>query len=220
MKPLLNRKEAGIKLAETLDQISDGAVVLAVPRGGVVVGFEVAKKFGIPLDIIITKKIGAPGNPEFAIGAVAEDGTLLLDDNLVQSLNVSEEYIQNEVERQKNEIKRRLESYRGKSSAPEIAGRQVILVDDGVATGSTLKVALRSLRRRGAHPLVVAVPVGPVDTCKELEKEADRVICLHTPEPFYAIGQFYEDFDQTNDEEVKESLSQSRMLHQKTEEAY
>jgi putative phosphoribosyl transferase len=215
---LLNRKEAGIELAKSLEDINKDAIVLAIPRGGVVVGFEVAKKFGIPLDIVITKKIGAPNNPELAIGAVAEDGTLLLDENLATSLGVSQQYIKDEVARQKSEIQRRLENYRGDAPRPAINGRQVIVVDDGVATGSTLKVALRYLRSGGARPLVVAVPVGPSDTVNELKKEADRVVCLHTPEPFYAIGQFYEDFDQTNDEEVKNLLSEARRTQKNTAE--
>jgi putative phosphoribosyl transferase len=207
MKLLKNRTDAGKKLAIALKGLSKKAIVLAVPRGGVVVGYEVAKELGVPLDIFITKKIGAPNNPELAIGAVAEDGTLLLDESLVEMLGVTQGYIEEEVERQKTEIKRRLKSYRGNVANPVVAGREVVLVDDGVATGSTLKAALRSLRKQGAKPLVVAVPVGPLDTVNALKYEADHVVCLFTPEPFYAIGQFYEDFDQTSDEEVTELLS-------------
>jgi putative phosphoribosyl transferase len=209
MKLLKNRTDAGKKLAIALKGISKKAIVLAVPRGGVVVGYEVAKELGVPLDIFITKKIGAPNNPELAIGAVAEDGTLLLDESLVEMLGVTQAYIEEEVERQKTEIKRRLKSYRGNVANPVVAGREVVLIDDGVATGSTLKAALRSLRKQGAKPLVVAVPVGPLDTVNSLKYEADQVVCLFTPEPFYAIGQFYEDFDQTSDEEVKELLSRT-----------
>jgi len=210
MKLLKNRTEAGKKLASALKSTSKKAVILAVPRGGVVVGFEIAKELGVPLDIFITKKIGAPNNPELAIGAVAEDGTLLLDESLVELLGVSQNYIAQEVERQKIEINRRLKSYRGNVAKLEVVGREVILVDDGVATGSTLKAALRSLRKQGAKPLVVAVPVGPLDTVNALKQEADRVVCLFTPEPFYAIGEFYEDFDQTSDEEVTELLSRAK----------
>ena len=210
MKLFTNRTEAGKQLAASLQNISKNAIVLAVPRGGVVVGFEVAHALNIPLDIIITKKIGAPENPELAIGAVAEDGSYLLDDKLVRMLGIPQSYIKAEVERQKAEIKRRLKSYRNDAPSPEIAGREVILVDDGVATGSTLKAALRSLRNRGAKPIVVAVPVGPTETVTELKKEADRVICLLTPKPFYAIGEFYEDFEQTTDEEVVELLKRCK----------
>ena len=204
-----NRVEAGQKLASALKNIDKNAIVLAIPRGGVVVGFEVARVFNVPLDIIITRKIGAPGNPELAIGAVAEDGTYLLDNNLVEMMGVPQDYIEREVENQKNEIKRRLQRYRGNSPSPILAKREVILVDDGVATGSTVKAALHFLRRIGVKNLIVAIPVGPADTIKELKREADYVICLHMPEPFYAIGEFYENFDQTSDEEVIELLRQS-----------
>jgi len=210
MKFLTNRTDAGQKLASAMKDVGKNAIVLAVPRGGVVVGYEIARTLKLPLDVIITKKIGAPDNPELAIGAVAEDGTFLLDDHLVRMLGVPQSYIKAEIEAQKSEIKLRLERYRGKASGPKVEGREVILVDDGVATGSTLKAALRSLRNRGAKPLVVAVPVGPPDTIRELKKEADRVVCLFTPEPFYAIGEFYEDFDQTSHEEVMQLLEQSR----------
>jgi len=184
--------------------------VLAVPRGGVVVGYEIAKALGIPLDIIVTKKIGAPDNPELAIGAVAEDGTFILDEDIVRQVYVPKGYVEEEVERMRQEIQRRLIRYRGDVPYPDLKNREVIVVDDGVATGSTLKAALKLLRRRGAKSVTVAVPVGPPDTIHELEKLADRVICLHTPAMFYAIGQFYEDFSQTNDEEVTELLRRSR----------
>jgi putative phosphoribosyl transferase len=204
-----NRVQAGQKLASNLTNISADAIVLAVPRGGVVVGYEIAQAFNLPLDVVITKKIGAPGNPELAIGAVAEDGTLLLDENLVEMLNVPQNYIREEVETQKGEIKRRLQNYRETNLAPQVADRMVIVVDDGVATGATLKAALRSLRKRGAKPLVVAVPVGPPETIAALKGEADQVICPYTPDPFYAIGEFYVDFEQTPDQEVRDLLQKA-----------
>jgi predicted phosphoribosyltransferase len=210
MSLLKNRVEAGKQLAQTLNTVSENAIVLAVPRGGVVVGYEVAKSLGIPLDVIVTKKIGAPENPELAIGAVAEDGTFILDEDLARRLYVPKEYINEEVERMRQEIQRRLVRYRGNVPYPSLKGREVIIVDDGVATGSTLKAALRLLRHKGAKTVTVAVPVGPPDTIQELEKLADRVVVLQTPEPFYAIGQFYVDFTQTDDEEVAELLKQSR----------
>ena len=205
-----NRVEAGRKLASALKGVGKDAIVLAVPRGGVVVGFEVAHALHLPLDVIITRKIGAPGNPELAIGAVAEDGSYQLDDSLVDMLRVPKDYIKAEVSNQKAEIKRRLERYRGDAASPTLADREVILVDDGVATGSTLKAALRSLRKIGAKSVTVAVPVGPPDTIREFKREADRVVCLQTPEEFYAIGEFYDDFEQTSDEEVTELLRRSR----------
>ena len=215
MKTFSNRIEAGKKLATALDKIGKSAIVLAVPRGGVVVGFEVAKAFNVPLDVVIARKIGAPDNPELAIGAVAEDGTTILDDRLVKMLQVSEDYIRQEVERQKTEIQRRLLRYRGNVPYPSLSNREVLVVDDGVATGATLKAALMSIRKKGSKSVTVAVPVGPPHTIHELKKLADRVVCLQMQEPFYAIGEFYENFEQTEDEEVIKLLQLSKNLQKK-----
>jgi putative phosphoribosyl transferase len=186
--------------------VGKDAVVLAIPRGGVFVGHEVASTLDIPLDIIIPRKIGAPDNPELAIAAVMEDGTIILDEELIRHFQVSRDYIKEEAERQKLEIERRLKLYRGDSPYPSLKNREVIVVDDGIATGSTVKAALFSLRRRGAKKIIIAVPVGPAPTINELKNETDRLICPVTPEPFYAIGQFYADFGQTGDDEVKRLL--------------
>ncbi|MCW4009340.1 MAG: phosphoribosyltransferase [Candidatus Bathyarchaeota archaeon] len=217
MKVFADRTEAGKQLACALKPVDKDALVLAVPRGGVVVGYEISYALKIQLDVLITKKIGAPGNPELAIGAVAEDGTYLLDDSVVHMFSAPQSYIRAEAERQKNEIERRLRTYRQGASSPEIAGRDVILVDDGVATGATLRAALRSLQNRGTKTVTIAVPVGPSDTIRMFRREADRVVCLSTPEPFYAIGQFYEDFDQTTDEEVIELLKRNKQELQDNE---
>jgi putative phosphoribosyl transferase len=190
--------------------VGKGAIVLAIPRGGVVVGFEVAHALNISLDLIIPRKIRAPDNPELAIGALTEDGTVILDDELVKYLQVSEEYVREESERQRLEIERRLKLYRGDAPYPSLKNREVVIVDDGIATGSTMKAAVASVRMRGAKTILVAVPVGPFSSIEELKREADNVICLYTPEPFYAIGQFYEDFTQTSDEEVRRLLMLSR----------
>ena len=207
MKLFANRVEAGKRLASALKVlVGKDAIVLAIPRGGVVVGYEVAETLALLLDVIIPRKIGAPGNPELAIGAMTEDGTVLLDAKLVEYLHVSENYIKKESASQKLEIQRRLKLYRGDVPYPSLENREVILIDDGIATGSTMKAALVSVRKRGAKTVVVAIPVGPPSTIAELEKEADHVACLHTPEAFYAIGQFYEDFAQTRDEEVTRLL--------------
>ena len=206
-----DRVDAGKRLASALSNFSGKkGIVLAIPRGGVPVGFEIAKTLKIPLDVIIPRKIGAPDNPELAIGAVAEDGTAILDDNLVKYLAVSREYIKEEIERQKQEIRRRLETYRQDSSYPNLKGFDVIVVDDGIATGSTMKAALASVKNRGAASITVAVPVGPPSTIEELEEVADRVVCLYTPEYFQAIGQFYSDFGQTTDGEVIKLLQESK----------
>lgn len=212
VKTFINRVEAGKELASKLRDFagSNNAIVLAIPRGGVVVGYEVAHTLKVPLDVIIPRKLGAPSNPELAIGAVTEDGTTILDEQLVNYLGVSKAYIEEESRRQREEISRRLRLYRGDVPYPNLRNRSVIIVDDGVATGSTIRAALDSLRKRGAKTVVIAVPVGPLSTIRELQRKADRVVCLSTPEDFYAIGQFYSDFNQTPDEEVIALLKLSR----------
>jgi len=207
----VNRVDAGKRLASALKNFSGKyGVVLAIPRGGVVVGFEIAKALNLPLDITIPRKIGAPDNPELAIGAVAEDGSAILDNNLIKYLGISREYIKEESERQKQEIERRLKLYRQEKSYPDLKGFDVIVVDDGIATGSTMKAALASVRNRGAASVTVAVPVGPPSTIEELNELADRVVCLYTPEYFQAIGEFYTDFSQTPDEEVIRLLRENK----------
>jgi len=216
MKFFRDRVEAGKRLASVLkDVVGENAIVLAIPRGGVVVGFEVARALSLPLDIIVPRKIGAPENPELAIGAMAENGVIILDDSLVSYLQVSESYIKRESENQRLEIERRLKMYRGDVLRPDLNNRDVVIVDDGVATGSTMKAALASVRKSGAKRVIIAVPVGPASTIRELEKQADFVACIHTPDSFYAIGQFYENFVQTEDEEVKRLLKQSSRSSEK-----
>ena len=206
-----DRVDAGKRLASALKNFSGKkGIVLAIPRGGVVVGYMISKTLNLPLDMIIPRKIGAPDNPELAIGAVAEDGTAILDQNLIKYLGVSQEYVKEETERQKQEIKRRLKLYRQDTSYPDLKGLDVIVVDDGIATGSTMKAALTSVKNRGAASITVAVPVGPPSTIDELEKMADRVVCLYTPEFFQAIGEFYKDFSQTSDEEVIRLLQENK----------
>jgi predicted phosphoribosyltransferase len=206
-----DRVEAGKRLASALtDFDGKNGIVLAIPRGGVVVGYEIAKALSLPLDVIIPRKIGAPDNPELAIGAMTEDGTIILDDNLITYIGVQRDYIKAESERQKHEIERRLKLYRQNEPYPSLKGLDVVIVDDGIATGSTMKAALTSVKNRGASTVTVAVPVGPPSTIKELKKQADRVVCLYAPEYFQAIGQFYTDFNQTTDEEVIQLLKQSK----------
>jgi predicted phosphoribosyltransferase len=206
-----DRIEAGKRLASSLaDFAGKNAIILAIPRGGVIIGYEIARALRLPLDVIIPHKIGAPGNPELAIGAVTEDGTEILDDNLISYMQVSREYIEAESERQKHEIERRLRLYRQNEPYPNLKNRDVIIADDGIATGSTMKAALASVKNRGARTVTVAIPVGPPSTIKELKKQAARVACLYTPEYFSAIGEFYADFSQTTDEEVITLLKQSR----------
>jgi len=206
-----DRVDSGKRLASALRNFSGKkGIVLAIPRGGVVVGYVIAKTLNLPLDIIIPRKIGAPDNPELAIGAVAEDGTAILDQYLIKYLGVSPEYVIEEAERQKQEIRRRLKLYRQDLSYPDLNGFDVIVVDDGIATGSTMKAALASVKNRGAASITVAVPVGPPSTIEELEKMADRVVCLYTPKLFQALGEFYKDFSQTSDEEVIDLLLENK----------
>lgn len=206
-----DRVDAGKKLASALAGVSGkNSIVLAIPRGGVIVGYEIAKALNLPLDVIIPHKIGAPDNPELAIGAMTEDGTIILDRSVISYLGVPEAYIKEESEVQKREIERRLKMYRKNEPYPDLHGRDVIVVDDGIATGSTMKAALASVRKRGAKTIIAAAPVCPPSTIKELAKEADQIICVHSPEYFSAIGQFYENFEQTTDEEVIEILSESK----------
>lgn len=199
-----DRREAGQKLAEALSFLEGrkDVLVLGIPRGGVVVAAEVARALGAPLDVFITRKIGAPGNPELAIGAVASSGELVIDEGLVLGLGVSPRYVEEETERQKQEIARQMTLYRGHRPPPQLTGKTVVLIDDGVATGATTLAALRALRATDPAELILAIPVGPPDTVERLSAEADRVVCLHTPAWFWAVGAFYEDFSQTPDEEV------------------
>ncbi|MGD6806199.1 MAG: phosphoribosyltransferase [Candidatus Bathyarchaeia archaeon] len=198
-----DRIDAGKRLAAALSDFAGrNGVVLAIPRGGVVVGYQIAEALDLPLDVIIPRKLGAPGNPELAIGAIAEDGTAVLDDELIRYLGVGRQYIYEEGERQKAEIGRRLKVYREGMPPQNLKGKEVIVVDDGIATGSTMKAALASVKNRGAASVTVAVPVGPPSTIEELKRRADHVVCLYTPEYFEAIGQFYANFSQTSDGEV------------------
>jgi putative phosphoribosyl transferase len=206
-----DRIDAGKRLAFALRDFSGkNGIVLSIPRGGVVVGYMIAKALNLTLDVIIPRKIGAPDNPELAIGAVAEDGTTILDNNLIKYLGVNREYIKEETERQKKEIERRLTLYRQDTSYPAVKGLDVIVVDDGIATGSTMKAALASVKNRGAASITVAVPVGPPSKIEELNKISSRVVCLYTPEYFQAIGEFYDDFSQTSDEEVIKILKENK----------
>jgi predicted phosphoribosyltransferase len=219
LKLFIDRVDAGKQLSSALAPLkSPDAIVLAIPRGGVVVGYEAARALGVPLDVTIPRKLGAPGNPELAIGAVAEDGTVILNEEVVSYLGVTKEYIKEESAKQVFEIERRLKSYRGSAPYPNLKNRTIIVVDDGIATGYTMKAALASVRKQGAKTVVMAVPVGPASTIAEMQKEADQVICLRTPDSFYAIGQFYENFDQTTDEEVTRLLKLSRQESKRFQE--
>jgi putative phosphoribosyl transferase len=207
-----DRGEAGRRLADKLMHLKDRQpVVLALPRGGVAVGFEIARALDAPLDIVLVRKIGVPWQPELALGAVT-DGTsheTFIDRDLATSLNVPESYIEEETVRQLEEIERRRKSYSQGRPALGVGGRTAILVDDGIATGSTMRVALRAVRRRGPARLVLAVPVAPPDTFAVLRDGADEAVCLETPARLEAIGFYYRDFHQMSDAEVTDLLARA-----------
>lgn len=198
-----DRSEAGKKLAEELLGYKEkGCIVVAIPRGGVVVADQVARRLGCPLDLIIVRKIGAPGNPELAIGAVAGVEKVTVNKDTVRNLGVSEEYLQAEAVRQLKEIRRRRTLYLGDKPPLDLKGKPVILIDDGLATGYTTIAAIGAVREQGPSSIILAVPVAPQDTCRLLVTKVDNIVCLLMPEVFYAVGQFYVDFSQTTDEEV------------------
>jgi len=207
-----DRRDAGRKLAMALGRFAQNApLVLALPRGGVPVAYEVAHSLHAPLDLLLVRKIGAPGHKEFGIGAVI-DGTdphLVLNEEAVRLVAPSPDYIRAEMHREVAELERRRRAYLGDRHPPDLRGRTVIIVDDGIATGGTMKAALRGARKAGAEKLILAVPVAPREAIEDLRHECDEAICLAMPEPFYAVGNWYANFDQTDDEEVKTLLSHS-----------
>lgn len=209
--PFKNRIEAGRSLARALKSYAErpGILILALPRGGVPVAFEVAQALNIPLDLLIVRKLGLPGQEELAMGAVATGGAKVLNHALMQSLGISEAVLNPVVDKERKELERRERVYRGERPVPEVSGRWVILIDDGLATGSTMRAAVSALRQQRPAGIVIGIPVAPADTVEELRKEADEVVCLATPEPFSAIGEWYEDFSQTSDEEVGDLLAQA-----------
>ncbi len=210
-----DRTEAGRCLAQLLLGFKDQhPVVLALPRGGVPVGFEIARALAAPLDLILVRKIGAPYREELAIGAIAdgEQPELVTDRGLIDYLDVTSEYLEQARSRALEEIERRRRVWFGDRRPIDVAGCTAIVVDDGIATGATMRVALRSIRRRKPARLVLAVPVAPPDTLKELREEVDETICLDTPADFSAVGQFYERFPQLRDEEVTALLDRAREL--------
>jgi len=205
----LDREEAGLHLAEKLKSLGfpKEVLVLAIPRGGVVVGKVVADILGAELDLVAARKLGAPGNPELAIGAVGQEGEAVLDKDLIFNLGVSDSYIKKEIKSQRKEAERRESFFRQGKKPKKIVGRVVILVDDGIATGSTVLAAARIIKAKKPKKLVLAVPVAPAQTVKDLERNFDQLVISETPADFGAVGRFYQSFPQVEDEEVKELLS-------------
>ncbi len=203
------RTQAGKLLAGALGEYRSrrDVIVLGLPRGGVLVAHEIAKGLNVPLDVFVVRKLGAPGQEELAMGAIASGGVQVLDDDLIQQLEIDPEQLDRILQVERLELARRERLYRGGRQLPDLAGKTVILADDGLATGSTMRAALRAVRQLGPSRVVVAVPVAAVDAYEEFRAAADEVACLSTPEPFESVGSWYEDFTQTTDEEVKALLS-------------
>lgn len=211
MRAFKDRYDAGRQLSERLTEYAgrSDVVVLALPRGGVPVAYEVATALDVPLDVFLVRKLGVPGQEELAMGAIGSGGIRVLNEPVVQMLGVSEKEIDRVATQEERELERREREYRNGRPAPEIRGRTVVLIDDGLATGSTMRAAVQAVRRQGASQVVVAVPVAAASTCDDFRGEVDDVVCAVTPEPFYAVGLWYEDFSQTTDEEVRRLLEQS-----------
>ena len=206
--PFADRRQAGKQLATRLAAYADRSdvIALALPRGGVPVAFEVARALHAPLDVFLVRKLGVPGHEELAMGAIASGGVSVLNEEVISRIPVSRSAIDEIAYREEEELKRRERLYRGDRAAPSVQGRTVILIDDGVATGSTMRAAALALRKMQPSKIIVAVPVAAADTCADLRIEVDEVICGATPEPFMAVGAWYSDFKQTSDDEVRDLL--------------
>jgi putative phosphoribosyl transferase len=209
-----DRHEAGVFLASKLRGFANraDAVVLALPRGGVPVGFEVAKALNLPLDVFVVRKLGVPGHEELAMGAIASGGIRVLNQDFIRALAIPDEVVDAIAAEEEREIERREREYRDGRPPIDVQGRTVILVDDGLATGASMRVAALALRQKNPKQIIVAVPVASRQTCAEFESEVDQVICAATPEPFWAVGQWYRNFSQTSDEEVRALLRQAADL--------
>ena len=206
-----DRADAGRRLAGRLAPLRDEhPIVLALPRGGVPVGVEISRALGAPLDVLVSRKLGAPDQPELGIGAVAQGGTRILNQDIVGQIGISDEYVEEITHRELAEVERRLRILRGDRPEPEVRDRTTILVDDGLATGVTARAAVRALRERNPRRLVLAVPVCPPRTARLLAPEVDALICLYTPEDFVAVGLWYRDFEQVTDDEVVALLQKAR----------
>lgn len=211
--PFRDRHHGGQVLADYLAHYRDepDLLVLALPRGGVAVGYEVAQALNAPLDVFVVRKLGFPGHEEYAMGAIATGGVRVMND--LPGLSVSDEQIERAVVREQAELQRRERLYRDEAQPVPIRDRTVIVVDDGLATGATMRAAAEAIRKQGPRHLCVAVPVGARDSCEALSRLADAVVCPATPEPFHAVGLWYQDFPQTSDDEVRQLLEQAHALH-------
>jgi putative phosphoribosyl transferase len=206
-----DRREAGRILACRLAEYANrpDVLVYGLPRGGVAVAYEVAQALRVPLDVFLVRKLGVPGHEEFAMGAVASGGVRVLNRDVIGALQIPEAVVEQLIAREERELERRERAYRGDRPAPDLRGKTVILVDDGLATGSTMLAAVTALRQRQRVQVVVAVPVGSPETCDALSPHVDEIVCSVTPDPLYAVGLWYDDFSQATDDEVRELLAEA-----------
>jgi putative phosphoribosyl transferase len=213
--PFRNRSAAGRALAARLTKYANrpDALVLALPRGGVPVAYEVAAALNVPLDVFLVRKLGVPGQEELAMGAIASGGTRVMNEDVVRFLHLDERHIASVVAREQQEIERRERAYRDGRPPLDLRDRSVIVIDDGLATGATMRAAARAIRAQGPAEVVIAVPVAARETCEDLRNEVDEIVCATTPDPFHAVGLWYQDFDQTTDDEVRALLARNREQH-------
>jgi predicted phosphoribosyltransferase len=214
LQPFADRREAGRELASRLDPYRGGrdVVVLGLPRGGVPVAYEIATALGAPLDVFLVRKLGVPGHAELAMGAIASGGVRVINDDVIAWYGLPRSAIDRVAAEEQEELARREREYRKGQAPLDLRARTVVLVDDGLATGSTMKAAVKAVKTLDPARVVVAVPVGASDTCRALAVEADEVVCAHTPEPFSAVGLWYRDFSQTTDDEVRDLLEKGRLI--------
>jgi len=203
-----DRRDAGRRLAEALRPLVAGreVLVLGLPRGGIPVAYEVASALDAPLDVFVVRKLGAPGQPELAMGAIASGGVRILNEDVIDALRIPPEAVEFVAEAEQRELERREREYRGARPFPDVLGRTVIIVDDGLATGATMMAAIQALRHRAPAQIIAAAPTGADETCRAIRRVADACVCLECPTPFYGVGQWYADFSQTSDDEVVELL--------------
>jgi predicted phosphoribosyltransferase len=211
MAAFRDRTEAGQRLAKELMTYAGdpNVIVLGLPRGGVVVAYEAAKALEAPLDVYLVRKLGVPGHEELAMGAIASGGVRVLNPSVVRTTGIDDDELEAVTAREQEELERRQQTYRGDQPPPDLQGRTVILVDDGLATGATMRAAVQAVRSQEPERLVVAVPTAPPETCAEFEEEADEFVCLVTPSPFFGVGGSYDNFRQTTDDEVRQFLRQA-----------
>jgi putative phosphoribosyl transferase len=207
-----DRNHAGQILAKRLERYSaqNDILVMALPRGGVPVAFEIARELSAPLDVFLVRKLGLPGHPELAMGAIASGGIRVLNEDVIHGLSVPEDVIASVAESELQELERREQAYRGKQPGLDVHGKTIILVDDGLATGASMRAAVAGLKAQSPGRIIVAVPTASPDTCGEFESEVDEILCAVTPQPFLGVGIWYDDFSQTTDEEVRELLEKSK----------